>query len=77
VRVILAAIALAVAVALAAGGAFYLAQEPVYRAQPGPGVRVGDPGSNLVGEGWTGDPTLNDIRRSAGEAAKTESKDEG
>lgn len=54
--VILSAIAVALALALLAGSAFYLAQEPVYRAQPMPGVRVGDPGYNLVGREWTGNP---------------------
>lgn len=73
----LGAIALAVTVALAAGGAFYLAQEPVYEAQPGPGVRVGDPGNNLVGRSWSGNPTLTDIRKQAGESAKAETKDDG
>jgi hypothetical protein len=76
VPVILGAIALAVALALAAGAAFFRVQEPVYRAQPGPGVRVGDPGHNLVGQGWTGNPTLQDIRK-AGESAKAEIKNDG
>ena len=75
--VMVSAFALAVAVALAAGGAYYLAQEPIYRAQPGPGVRVGDPGYNLVGRRWSGDPSLNDIRRTAGESARAENKEDG
>jgi hypothetical protein len=78
VAVILGAIVLAVIIALTAGAGFYLAQEPVYSAQPGPGVRVGDPGHNLVGQDWTGDPSLQDIRRGAGESsAKADTKDNG
>ena len=74
--VILGAIVLAVIIALTAGAGFYLAQEPVYRAQPGPGVRVGDPGHNLVGQNWSGDPTPSDIRKEAGEAAKADTKND-
>jgi hypothetical protein len=55
-RVILSAIGLVALLALLAGGGYYLAQEPVYRAQPMDSVRVGDPGNNLVGRNWTGDP---------------------
>jgi hypothetical protein len=65
-----------VAIALAAGAAFYVAQEPIYRAQPGPGVRVGDPGHNLVGQSWSGDPTTSDIQK-ARESAKAEAKNDG
>ena len=54
-----------------------MAQEPVYSAQPGPGVRVGDPGHNLVGQDWSGDPSLRDIRKEAGEAVKAETKEAG
>ena len=75
--VILGAIVLAVIIALTAGAGFYMAQEPVYRAQPGPGVRVGDPGHNLVGRDWSGDPSLRDIREKAGEAVKAETKEAG
>ncbi len=31
-------------------------QEPAYQAFVGSGARVGDPGSNLVGPEWTGEP---------------------
>jgi len=55
-RIILSAIAVSVLLAIAAGGAYYMAQEPVYRAQPMPSVRVGDPGENLVGSNWSGNP---------------------
>jgi len=42
--------------ALAAGTAFYVVQTPVYESQPMPSVRVGDPGDNLVGSDWSGNP---------------------
>ncbi len=32
-------------------------QEPAYEAFVGSGARVGDPGHNLVGPEWTGNPT--------------------
>ena len=32
------------------------AQEPAYQAFVGSGARVGNPGSNLVGPEWTGEP---------------------
>src|SRR4051794_19944581 len=55
-RVILAAIAIALVLGVAAGGGYYLAQTPVYQGQRMVSVRVGDPGSNLVGQNWSGDP---------------------
>jgi len=55
-RVIFSAIAVSFVLALVAGGGYMLAQEPVYRAQPMPSVRVGDPGQNLVGENYSGNP---------------------
>jgi len=64
--VILSAISIALLLALLAGGGYYLAQEPVYRAQPMDGVRVGDPGDNLVGSNWSGDPSKAQIRRDTG-----------
>jgi hypothetical protein len=56
VRVILGGIAISVTLALAAGAAFYAVQTPVYESQPLPSVRVGDPGDNLVGPDWSGNP---------------------
>jgi hypothetical protein len=54
--VILAAVLLSVAIAAAAGAGYYAGQEAVYQRQPMPSVRVGDPGSNLVGSDWSGNP---------------------
>jgi hypothetical protein len=53
-RVILASILLAAAIAVPTGVVMYSAREPVYLAQPLPSVRIGDPGHNLVGPEWTG-----------------------
>jgi hypothetical protein len=57
-RVILAGIVLALVFAALAGIGYSAAQRPVYEAQPMPSVRVGDPGSNLVGQNWSGHPKL-------------------
>jgi hypothetical protein len=63
-RIILSAIAVSVLLAIAAGGAYYFAQEPVYSAQPKPSVRIGDPGENLVGPSWSGNPGRGENDRS-------------
>jgi len=72
--VILASIALAAVLAVIAGLGLYSMQEPVYQSQPMPSVRVGDPGHNLVGPNWSGNPpkpaeaehTVNTTSREAG-----------
>lgn len=48
------------AVVLAIIGAFVLSsiQEPAYRAYSTSSTRVDDPGYNLVGEQWTGNPPV-------------------
>jgi hypothetical protein len=47
-----------VALVLAYASSFVLSgqQEPSYQAYVGSGARVGDPGYNLVGPEWTGNP---------------------
>jgi hypothetical protein len=55
-RVIVSGIVVAIVLAALAGIAYDAAQKPVYELQPMPSVRVGDPGSNLVGQGWSGNP---------------------
>jgi hypothetical protein len=69
-RVILSAVCILALLALLAGGGYYLAQEPVYRARPMDSVRVGDPGDNLVGRNWTGDPPRSQIDEAVGSSAK-------
>jgi hypothetical protein len=51
-----AGIVVAVVLGVTSGAGMLLTREPVYRAQPMDSVRVGDPGHNLVGPDWTGDP---------------------
>ncbi len=65
-KVIAASLAALLLLAAVSGVLFYLAQEPVYQAQPLPSVRVGDPGHNLVGPDWSGRPHAG---REAGQAA--------
>jgi hypothetical protein len=58
--VILTSIALATVMAILSGVGLYWSQTPVYRVQPMDSVRVGDPGSNLVGSQWSGNPEADD-----------------
>ncbi len=55
-KTIIVAVLAATVVALGTGWAFIASQEPVYQAQPLPSVRIGDPGHNLVGPSWSGQP---------------------
>ena len=55
--VILGGIVIAVVVALGAAVTLRSVQKPVYESQPMPTVRVGEPGSNLVGPNWSGSPS--------------------
>jgi hypothetical protein len=75
--VILSAIALALVIASVAGLGFYAAQEPVYRAQPMESVRVGDPGHNLVGPAWTGDPRSGEPAANDGKTGPALRRDSG
>ncbi|MCZ7660311.1 MAG: hypothetical protein M5U07_21870 [Xanthobacteraceae bacterium] len=63
--VILASILIAVVVAGGAGAVLTTMQQPVYETQPMAGVRVGDPGSNLVGPNWSGQPPRGGSRQEA------------
>ena len=53
--IILSAIA-ALGLAYAASLILNREQEPAYEAFVGSGARVGDPGHNLVGQNWSGNP---------------------
>jgi hypothetical protein len=55
-RAILSGIAAAVVFGIIAAVVLFAVQEPAYRAYSTTSTRVGDPGTNLVGKGWTGDP---------------------
>jgi hypothetical protein len=48
------------ALLLAYAASFVLNQEhrPAYESFVGSGARVGDPGHNLVGENWSGQPPI-------------------
>jgi hypothetical protein len=54
--VILTAIVVAVAIAFGAGFVMRGEQEPSWQAYTSGSTRVGDPGCNLVGGNWAGNP---------------------
>jgi len=53
-RVVLVSSLAAIVVAVLVGASLFALQEPIYRSLAMTGVRVGDPGHNLVGENWRG-----------------------
>lgn len=53
---ILTGIVVAIAIAVGAGYFLNTEQEPAWQVYSTPSARVGDPGYNLVGSSWTGDP---------------------
>ena len=55
-KVILASIVIAIVLGGAAALVLNTTQRPAYEAYSTSGVRVGDPGHNLVGENWSGNP---------------------
>ncbi len=55
-KVIILSAAAALVLAYAASFILNREQEPAYEAFVGSGARVGNPGSNLVGPEWTGQP---------------------
>jgi hypothetical protein len=56
VKVIIISAVAALLLAYAASFVLNFEQEPAYQAYVGSGARVGDPGYNLVGPEWTGNP---------------------
>jgi hypothetical protein len=54
-KVLLTGIAAAVLIAWAIGAFLPLAPKLAWQAYSSTSARVGDPGSNLVGPGWTGE----------------------
>jgi len=54
--VILGGIVAAILIAVGAGYVLSGEQEPAYEVYSTQSVRVGDPGDNLVGADWTGEP---------------------
>lgn len=55
-RMILAGIVVAVVIAIGAGYIMQAQQEPSWQVFSTDSTRVGDPGHNLVGQNWTGEP---------------------
>ena len=55
-KVILGAILVAIVLGVGAAMILNTTHRPAYEVYSTSGVRVGDPGHNLVGEGWTGNP---------------------
>jgi hypothetical protein len=53
---ILTGIVVAVAIAIGAGYFLPTQQQLAWQVYSTTSTRVGDPGENLVGSGWTGDP---------------------
>jgi hypothetical protein len=57
-------IGIVAAILLAIGAGAYLTSEqqrPAWEAYSTSSTRVGDPGFNLVGKKWTGEPTKSDV----------------
>lgn len=63
--VIISGIVAAVVIAVGAGFVLTAARQPVYQSQPMPTVRVGDPGTNLVGQDWSGNTGKGDRAKEA------------
>jgi hypothetical protein len=57
-KVIILSVAVALVLAYAASLVLNGEQEPAYEAFVGSGARVGDPGHNLVGPNWNGNPRV-------------------
>jgi hypothetical protein len=70
-RVLLTGIAVAIVIAVIAGIGFRAAREPVHEVFASSSVRLDNPGINLVGKNWTGNPSVTSQER---RAATTDSK---
>lgn len=57
-RMLLTSILAASVIAVAAASILWSVQNPAYVTGSSTSVRVGEPGYNLVGEKWTGNPNL-------------------
>ena len=55
-RMILTGIVVAIVIAIGAGYVLRSGQEPSWQAFSSDSTRVGDPGHNLVGQNWSGEP---------------------
>lgn len=57
-RVFFSGLVAAIVLGVVAGVILRASQDPVYEAYSSSSVRVGDPGANLVGRGWSGNPSV-------------------
>jgi hypothetical protein len=55
-KVILGAVLIAIVLGVVAALVLNATQRPAYEAYATSGTRVGDPGHNLVGPNWSGNP---------------------
>jgi hypothetical protein len=55
-KIIFASIAAALVIGLVAAFALNTGQRPAYEVYSTSSTRVGDPGHNLVGDNWSGNP---------------------
>lgn len=56
--VLMSGIAAAIVLGVIAAVALSIAQQPSYEAYSSSSTRIAEPGSNLVGEQWTGNPKV-------------------
>jgi hypothetical protein len=59
--VVIVGVVAAVLFAIGAGAFLISEQRPAWKVYSTSSTRVGDPGSNLVGKKWTGEPTKSDV----------------
>lgn len=57
-KVLISGIGVAIALGVIAAAALLTVQQPAYKAYSTSSTRIGDPGTNLVGKRWTGDPKV-------------------
>jgi hypothetical protein len=74
-KAFLAAVAVAIALAFGASVVLSGSQQLAYEKFATSGVRLSEPGSNLVGHHWTGDPTSADFTDETREKAKAAEAD--
>lgn len=67
-RVLLSGIATAIVLGVIAAGVLSMAQKPSYDVYSSSSTRLGEPGSNLVGKSWTGNPEIGSASGGAGAA---------
>lgn len=57
-RVFFSGLVAAIVLGVAAGVILRGAQDPVYESYSSSSVRIGEPGDNLVGRSWSGNPSV-------------------